>query len=105
MAKAAAKKRLVISQDKLSPELLEDFLAQYPTGYTDIMMRIDKPNGDFFYAVPYETEDIYYLIKVNVKVDNKINDDRDIFDTDDEVKDVSEISNDSVDGLDLSDED
>ena len=107
MAKAVQKKRLVISQDKLAPELLERLLEHYPTGYTDAMMRIDKPNGDFFYAVPFETEDIYYLVKINVKIDGKINDDRDIFETDDdEVKDATEhLSERAVEDLELSDED
>ncbi len=105
MAKMVQKKRLVVSKHNLAQELQEQFTAEYPTGYTDVMMRIDKPNGDFFYAVPLETDEIYYLVKVDVKVDGKINDDRDIFD-DDELKDENDpLSDESVEGIDMSDED
>ena len=40
----------------LAPELQEEVRKLYPYGYTEAMMRIDKPNGDFLYAVPFETE-------------------------------------------------
>ena len=33
------------------------------------MTRIEKPNGDFFYVVPYETDEISYLVKIDVKID------------------------------------
>ena len=45
----SAKKRLVVSFKNLAPELQEEVKAAYPLGYTDYMMRIDKPNGDFFF--------------------------------------------------------
>ena len=34
-------------------------------------MRIDKPNGEFFYAVPFETDEINYLVKIDVKIDDR----------------------------------
>lgn len=43
-----AKKHIVTSFHNLSPELQEAVKAFYPLGFTDAMMRIDKPNGDFF---------------------------------------------------------
>ena len=64
-----AKKRLVVSFNNMTPELQEEVKAAYPAGYTDYMMRIDKPNGDFFFAVPFETEEISYLVKIDVKID------------------------------------
>ncbi|MFR9649127.1 MAG: hypothetical protein SNJ33_01945 [Rikenellaceae bacterium] len=105
MAKTVHKKRLVTSKNNLSQEQLDEFNALYPTGYTDFMMRIDKPNGDFFYAVPYPTEEIYYLVKVDVKVDDKINDDRDIFDTDEDKDTQEHLSDEAVGNIDMSDED
>ncbi len=52
----------------------------FPLGFTEAMMRIDKPNGDFFYAVSFATEEIDYLVKIDVKIDNKsTDDDKDIF--------------------------
>ena len=78
------KKRIVTSVHNLTPELQEAVKAFYPLGFTDAMMRIDKPNGDFFYAVPYETEEISYLVKIDVKIDDKVHeeDDKDYYDDD-----------------------
>ncbi|MFI3301739.1 MAG: hypothetical protein SNH35_07800 [Rikenellaceae bacterium] len=81
--KKAPKRRLVTSLNNLPADILALVNEKYSDGYTDAMMRIDKPNGDFFYAVPFETKEIDYLVKINVKVDVKgSNDDKDIFDDD-----------------------
>ena len=62
-----------------------------------MMMRIDKPNGDFFYAVPYETADTCYLVKIDVKIDDSAADaaEDDYYDGDDEIKGTDEISDDA----------
>ncbi len=78
--KKAPKKRLVTSLNNLPADILALVNEKYTNGYTEAMMRIEKPNGDFFYAVPFETEEVDYLVKINVKVDVKgHNDDKDIF--------------------------
>ena len=77
--KKTAKRRLVVNLLNLPAEIQEAIKTKYPLGFTEAMMRIDKPNGDFFYAVPYSTEETEYLVKIDVKVDGKINDDKDIF--------------------------
>ena len=66
----SAKKRLVTSFNNLAPELQEAVKAAYPLGYTDYMMRIDKPNGDFFFAVPFETEEITLYFSVSLTESN-----------------------------------
>ena len=82
------KKRLVVSYHNLPAELQEELKKKYPNGYTDSMLRIDKGPGDFFYAVVLETEDTSYLIKVDVKVDDQVEEeeDKDFF-GDEEIKD------------------
>ena len=55
------KKRLVASFRNLPSELQEAIKQKYPLGFSEAMMRIDKPNGEFFYAVPFETDEINYL--------------------------------------------
>lgn len=76
------KKRLVTSFQKLTPEMQEEVKAKYPLGFSDAMMRIDKPNGDFFYAVSYETEEIVYLVKIDVKIDDSDKMEKDLFSDD-----------------------
>ena len=48
------KKHIVTSFHNLAPELQEAVKQKYPLGFTEAMMRVDKPNGDFFYAVPFD---------------------------------------------------
>jgi hypothetical protein len=64
------KKRLVVSYKNCSEEVLEAIKKKYPMGYTDFVMKVQKPSGDFFYAITVDTADASYLIKVDVKIDN-----------------------------------
>lgn len=89
-----AKKHIVTSFHNLTPELQEAVKALYPLGFTEAMMRIDKPNGDFFYAVPFDTEEVAYLVKIDVKIDDKAHeeDDKDYYD--DDLKGADELQDD-----------
>lgn len=93
----SAKKRLVTSFNNLAPELQDAVKAAYPLGYTDYMMRIDKPNGDFFFAVPFETEEISYLVKIDVKIDDMSGEEEDKDYYDDDLKGADELANDDSD--------
>ena len=95
-----AKKRLVASLTNLAPELQEAVKAAYPLGYTDYMMRIDKPNGDFFFAVPFETEEISYLVKIDVKIDDISGDEDDKDYYDDDLKGADELADTADDASD-----
>ena len=96
------KKHIATSFHNLSPELQEAVKAKYPLGFTDAMIRVDKPNGDFFYAVPYDTDEI-----ADVKVDDNSHDDDDKDYYDDEIKGADDIQgdDDSSDASDASDDD
>ena len=102
MTEKKQKKRVAISYKNLSPELRDEVKKQYPNGYTDHMIRIDKGPGDFFYAIVLETEDTSYLIKVDVKVDDQVEEDDKDFVGDDEIKDDDEIID--TDMADMDDE-
>ncbi|MCH5304981.1 MAG: hypothetical protein J1E79_00710 [Rikenella sp.] len=86
---AHPKKRVIVSHANLSPELAEAFRATYPYGYGEALIRVDKPGGDFFYAVPFETEEISYLVKVDVKIDAKPEEDIEKDYYDDEEGEIS----------------
>ncbi|MFI3277979.1 MAG: hypothetical protein SNH13_02465 [Rikenellaceae bacterium] len=95
----APKRRLVTSYNNLPADLQAALKEKYPLGFSDEMMRIDKPNGDFFYAVSLSTEEADYLVKIDVKIDAKIDgkgdDDKDLFG--DEMKDGDESLGDADD--------
>ena len=91
MAQNNTKKRLVTSFNNLTAEQQEEVKALYPKGFSEVMTRIDKPNGDFFYVVPYETDEVSYLVKIDVKIDDSTDDVDDDFYGDDELKGADEI--------------
>jgi hypothetical protein len=64
------KKRLVVSYQNLSEELLDALKKRYPNGYGDSVMKINGPNDKVFYAVMLDTPDASYLVKVDVKIDS-----------------------------------
>lgn len=93
----STKKRLIVSYNNLSPELQEELKGQYPLGFTDKMQRYEKGPGDFFYAVPFETPDISYLVKIDVKIDDDPNEEDDKGYYEDEIKGAEEIASDDDD--------
>ncbi|MBQ8307670.1 MAG: hypothetical protein IJX56_02565 [Alistipes sp.] len=103
-AQITRKKNLVTSFHNLTPELQEAVKAAYPAGFSEVMMRVEKPNGDFFYAVPFETEEVAYLVKIDVKIDDaSIDDDKDFFD-DEELKGAEELQDESAMGVEEGEE-
>ena len=88
------KRKSVISFNNLPLELQEAVKAAYPYGYSDSLMRIDKPNGDFFFVVPFETEEVSYLVKIDVRVDDITDDEDDKEYYDDEIKGADQIQDD-----------
>jgi hypothetical protein len=84
----AGKKKLVVSYKNLSPELVALLKETYPKGYSDYLIKVNKGNGEFFYAITLDTENADYLIKVDVKIDSEIEDiERALFEQPDSVDD------------------
>ena len=102
MATPTNKRRSVISFNNLPLEIQEAVKAFYPYGYSEAMMRINKPNGDFFFAVPFETDEVSYLVKIDVKIDDLSDEDDDKDYYDDELKGADEIQDDGSDDESLS---
>lgn len=86
------KKRVVVKLQNMPEELQTAVRRQYPAGFTDAMIRIDKGPGDFFYAVMFETEDTSYLVKIDVNVDGQIEDDEDKDYYNDDIKGADELA-------------
>ena len=83
MAENKAKKNLVVSYERLTPEVLEALEKKYPGGVENYVKRITA--GDkVFYAVTIDTPDASYLVKVPVKIDSE-------FDEEEDHSDVNEF--------------
>ena len=86
------KRRLITSFHNLTVEQQEEVKALYPLGFSEVMTRYDKPDGSFFYTVPYETDDTYYMVKIDVKVDDGQDDENDGYYDDDDLKGADELA-------------
>ena len=58
------KQRIIKSYEKLPKNLIEKLNEKYPDGYADYMINIRYSKGQIEVAIPFETDDIYYLIKL-----------------------------------------
>jgi hypothetical protein len=61
------KKRIIKSYEKLTPELQEQLREQYPYGYSNKLIRLNNSKKETFFAVPLETEDTTYMVKVQIE--------------------------------------
>ncbi len=83
--KDSQKKRAVVSYANMSEELAAAFKEKYPKGYADYMgnlVKVDKPDGSYFYAVSVELPDAIYLVKVAVNIDDYEDVEKDLFGSD-----------------------
>ena len=97
MATKVVKRRSVVRFANLPEELQEEVKKLYPYGYNEAMMRIEKPNGDFFYAVPFETDEVSYLVKVAVKIDDHVDEEEDKDYYSDDLKGADEFADNEED--------
>ncbi|MBQ9254635.1 MAG: hypothetical protein IJ213_05560 [Bacteroidales bacterium] len=87
------KKRLIVSYERLPEQARLAFDEMYiGDSYIDHMQKQEIPGRDPLYLVPFETEDAIYMVKVEVRVDDRINDEdleKDVFSDEDTNPDVS----------------
>jgi hypothetical protein len=78
-----AKKRVVKDYDALPDDIVRLVKMKYPTGYADHLLYYTDKEGKKVSALPFETDDTYYLIRMTVLEAKKlVKDDEDY---DDEV--------------------
>lgn len=67
------KRRIIVDYQSVTPEILALFSLRYPYGYDEEdVLRYKNSRGETVRAVPFETEDTRFLIKVGVKMDARI---------------------------------
>ncbi len=67
------KKRVIVDYKNVTKEILDLFTDRYPYGYEDEdIIKFKNAKGENVKAVPFETKDTKYLIKVSVEMDAKI---------------------------------
>ncbi|MDR3180739.1 MAG: hypothetical protein LBT61_02285 [Prevotellaceae bacterium] len=108
------KRRLVASYKNLAQGVLDAIKEKYPHGYNDYMadiMKVDKPDGTYFYAITIDLPDTIYLVKIDVKIDTDYEEvEREMFgggpdNTGDDSSDFPDTGDDSSDFADDAEED
>jgi hypothetical protein len=66
------KPKVIKDFEKLTIEMQEAVENLYPDGYHDFLVKFADKDGKYIHAIPYETEDRYYLIKLPKLVAPKV---------------------------------
>ena len=77
-----SKPRVIKNYDKLDEELLEQIKLNYPNGFERHLIRFTDVNGKIASALPFETAEKYYLIRMTKSEAQLIIEDDDDYDDD-----------------------
>lgn len=81
-----SKPRVIKDFDKLDKEIQEQVLQMYPNGFAEFLITYTDPKtGMERFALPYETEDRYYMIRMDEYIDTDSAADDDDFSKDDDL--------------------
>lgn len=112
----SSKPKIVKDYEKLSDDILEQIKLNYPRGFRKNLIKFKNAQGRLVSALPFETEDKHYLIRMTIseaveiiKNDNDYNEDgtlkkkiRDAYEDkygDDEDDDEDEIDEITIDDI------
>lgn len=59
-----AKKRIVLDYEKLDVETVNGIKMKYPEGYKEHLVTFTNAQGRYVSALPFEAEEIYYLVRM-----------------------------------------
>ena len=82
----ANKPRIVKDYEKLDPEIQEQIKLMYPYGFAKHLIQYKNAEGKFVSALPFETEDRYYLVRMTLIEAKQIIEDDDDYDASGELK-------------------
>ena len=114
------KPRVIKSYEKLDEAVLEQIKLAYPAGFAKHLIRFTDANGRLTSALPFETDDRYYLVRMTkaeaadiIADDDDYDDEGNLLDDvrdeyedkyGDEDDDYDEVGDDDIDPDDLADE-
>jgi DNA-directed RNA polymerase subunit delta len=99
MAKKVAKKRIVKDYDKLPKEIVTQVKLEYPNGFAHKLIMYTTPKGEKVSALPFESSDIYYLIRMTVQEARQIIRDDEDYDDEGKLREDFNLDELDLDGL------
>ena len=99
------KPRVIKNYEKLDDGILEQIKLAYPEGFAGNLIRFTDVNGSLTSALPFETDEKYYLIRMTKAEAREIIEDDDDYDDDgnllDDVREEYEDKYDDEDDEDI----
>lgn len=77
-----SKKKVIVDYKNVPDEVLQLLAEKYPHGYNKAIIKFQNAKGETVSAVPIETEDTSYLVKVSTQLQTMV-DNIDVDDFDD----------------------
>jgi len=104
------KKRVIKDYEKLSEDIREQIKLTYPFGYSQNLIRFTNKDGKRVSALPFETDEIYYLVRMTMYEAQTIIEEDDDYDDEgilrDEPKEEFEEKHANIDDIeDIEDKD
>ena len=99
------KKRIIKDYDSLPQEILDRVKMEYPYGFANNLVSFTNKEGKRVSALPFETEEIYYLIRMTVQEARQIISDDEDYDEEGNLRDDFTSAGAAPDGGDTFDDD
>lgn len=100
-----SKKRIVKDYENLPEEIVSRVKGEYPHGFANHLVSFTNKEGKKVSALPFETEDVYYLIRMTMKEARQIINEDEDYDDEGNLRDDYAIEDDFADGAEDEDED
>jgi DNA-directed RNA polymerase subunit delta len=81
------KKRIAKDYDTLPEEIINQVKMAYPEGFSDNLVSYMNKDGKKVSALPFETDETYYLIRMTIQEAEQIIEDDDDYDDDGNLRD------------------
>lgn len=82
-----SKPRIIKDYEKLDPEIQEQIKLVYPYGFSHHLVSFTNKDGKYVSALPFETDEKYYLIRMTVREAEILIEQDDDYDFDGSLKD------------------
>jgi len=80
------KPRVIKDFEKLSTDIQEQIKLVYPNGFYENLISYTDKDGNNRYALPFETDEKYYMVRMSVSEAKQIIDDDDDYNDDGNLK-------------------
>ncbi len=81
-----SKPRVIKDFEKLEEDLQQQIKLSYPTGFSEFLIRFTDAKGKYVSALPFETDEKYYLVRMTEERAEEIISDDEDFDDDGNLK-------------------